>query len=104
MKTLNDTLYELEVQCAEMSSELGKLRRKLADARDQWPDHQIVTEGVHWHTRDEVAPEGPIWASNGIGVWLIQGRGRPIPDGATSVLYWTEALIPAAPEVGNDPN
>lgn len=97
MNTLNDTIYELEERLADLSTEVGKLRKRLVAAKDLWPDHQVKTADMEWHTRDDVPPEGLIWASDGIMVWTIYGRGEPIDEGASSVLYWTKAFIPAPP-------
>lgn len=75
------------------------LKHRLERAKDAWPDHQIIPSRPNdWHGRDEVPPDGFVWASDGIGVWLIRGRGEPISKEATSVKYWTEAYIPAPPD------
>ena len=70
---------------------------ELHDAKKAWPDFQTRV-GAEWYSRDNTPPNGYIWASNGVDVWLIHGRGEPIGDHATSVKYWTDAYIPAPPE------
>ena len=94
--SLNELLKNLQVRVADIQEELSRTLKILEAAKNAWPDHQIVDIGK-WHTRDEEPPIGHLWASNGIAVWTIHHEGGPIPKYATSVLYWTEAFIPAPP-------
>ena len=98
MKTLNDTIDELELQVASMQDQLAGVRDRLLEAKGKWADHQVVG-GQTWHTRDETPPDGWIWASDGVRVWIIMGRGKPLSAGATAALYWCDALIPGPPEL-----
>jgi hypothetical protein len=52
---------------------------------------------VDWRPRSENPPAGHVWASDGDGVWIIHCDGSPIPGSATSVKWWTKALIPMPP-------
>ena len=94
---LNDEIETLEQQCASMMTLLSEMRGQLQEAKKAWPDF-LVRVGAEWYSRDKVPPNGYIWASDGVSVWLIHGRGEPIGKGATAVKFWTDAYIPTAPE------
>lgn len=99
MKSLNDTMVEMEEKLGSVQSEIADLRVRMKNAASGgWNDEQII-DGQTWHSRDEATPNGFIWASDGINVWLIMGRGAPIEAGAVAVKMWCDAFIPAPPLV-----
>ena len=90
-------------KCADDIQEVVRaLRDQLQLTKSSWPDHQIVP-CFEWHTRDEVPPKGKIWASDGLSVWLVWSDGEPIGEHATSVKFWSNAYIPAPPDLQNYP-
>ena len=95
---LSDEIKALEQHCKAMETQLKEMRSTLDKAAKEWPDYQVRC-GAVWYDRSKVPPKGFIWASNGVSVWLIQGDGEPIPDTATAVKFWTDAYIPAPPEL-----
>ena len=101
---LNKEIALLHGQCADMVNQIKLMQETLDRAKKAWPDFQTRV-GAEWYSRDKTPPNGYIWASNGVDVWLIHGRGEPIGDYATSVKYWTDAYIPAPPEfIKNETN
>jgi hypothetical protein len=94
---LNEEISELQRQCSGIQQRLSDMQKRLEKAKKAWPDFQVRV-GAEWYDRSKVPPDGHIWASDGIGVWLIHGRGEPIGEYATAVKFWTEAYIPAPPE------
>ena len=102
MITVNETLRDVEKDLYEVLDAIEKTRGKLFEAQNQWPAHQVGT-GAVWHGLDEVPPNGWIWASDGIQVWLIMGLGKPINPNSGDIKYWTEAFIPAPPMVDHEP-
>jgi len=80
-----------------MADQLKGMKKRLREARKAWPDFQIRC-GAEWYDRSKTPPDGFIWASDGVGVWLIHGRGKPIATEATAVKFWTDAYIPAPPD------
>ena len=94
---LNQEIALLEQECESMMSQIKKMSERLERAKKAWPDFQVRV-GAEWYSRDKVPPDGYIWASDGVGVWLIHGRGRPIGKEASAVKFWTDAYIPAPPE------
>lgn len=94
---LTEKLKYLQSELAVMKTTIDLMERSIAEAKQSWPDHQVVTDGVEWHSCEEVPPKGMIWASDGINVWMILADG-PIPETATLVKYWTNAWIPAPPD------
>lgn len=99
--TLNKELEELYEGLQILVNGIVSIQKRVRDAREAWPDHQ-VRENVSWHSRSETPPDEQIWASDGVRVWLIHGKGEPIPPAATAVKYWTTACIPAPPVEEND--
>lgn len=79
-----------------VSAEVRAIEAELRDAEKAWPDHQVVRIRA-WRSREEIPPPGRIWATDGTAVWLIWSDGAPISASASSVKYWTDALIPAPP-------
>lgn len=95
---LDDEIKEMQSHVAVLQGVLDSLTDRLARAKKAWPAHQI--QPAEWHDRSETPPAGQIWASDGIGVWLIRSDGEPISAGATAVKWWTTAYIPAPPNSG----
>ena len=95
--SLNSSLASLISQCEHIGSQLRTLQAQLEDAKKAWPDHQMRCR-TEWYDRSVTPPKGYIWASDGVGVWLIRGKGEPISETATAVKFWTAAYIPAPPE------
>ena len=101
---LRDQILALQTEIQSLVEDharrLEHMVKDLDQAAKNWPDHQRVSlEDEVWFGRDCPTPEGSqVWASDGVGVWLIHGDGKPIPDYATRVLYWTPALIPLPPK------
>lgn len=93
---LNDEIEKLGRHCVDMAAMIESMRDRLETAKQSWPDFQ-VRAGAVWYDRSNVPPDGYIWASDGIRVWLIHGRGEPIPGSAVSVKFWTDAYIPVPP-------
>lgn len=81
---VREVLHNLETLALRMDSYV-----LLAEAKER--------QAVDWHTREEVPPRGPIWASDGDATWLIMATGSPIPETASSVKFWTNAVIPNPP-------
>jgi len=98
MRSVNDIMMDMSEQMESMQGELESLRIKLKQAAGAWNDEQIVV-GQTWHPRSKPTPHGYIWATNGVNVWLIMGRGEPISVAATDVTHWCDAFIPAPPMV-----
>ena len=97
MNPIDEYLEEVHKSLATLMEGAARMQNKVKEARGAWPSHQI-REGVDWRPRTETSPDEMIWASDGIGVWLIHGRGEPISKGATRVKWWTTACIPAPPK------
>lgn len=95
---LSDYLDEVKRHGDALLAAVEEANRFLKKARDVWPDHQIVGPVV-WQAREVTPPAGVVWASDGLGVWLIHTDGGPISAGATAVQFWTTAYIPAPPVV-----
>ena len=93
---LNEKISELISECDAVNTKLLAMDALLNDAKKAWPENQVVA-GAVWYSRDKTPPIGQVWASDGTRVWLIWGRGEPIPKEATAVKFWTEAYIPAPP-------
>ena len=91
---LNDDLRAISDKFADLLAEVEAIKLRLEKAAKNWPDYQVRV-GAEWYGRDKTPPDGWIWASNGLSVWLIQGRGEPIGDDATAVKFWTDAYVPA---------
>jgi hypothetical protein len=93
---LRDEISKLQNQCMEMSELLAVMQARLGQGKNEWPDFQVRV-GAKWYDRSKIPPKGFIWASDGVSVWRIQGRGTPIPESATRVKFWTDCYIPAPP-------
>lgn len=96
MVTLDNELDSLYEGLQTLVNDLIGLQARIRKSKEAWPSHQIRSD-VHWHTREEIPPDEHIWASDGIRVWLIHGKGEPISPAATAVKFWTTACIPAPP-------
>lgn len=94
---LSESIRRMSNYCSALGGVVVELQRELEEAKQSWPDHQVVV-GAEWHDRSETPPAGYVWASNGTRVWLIHSDGTPIGKYATAVLYWTTAFIPAPPD------
>lgn len=87
---------EMELQLQSMLCTIKEMQKSLALADKDWPDHQVIPF-CDWQDRDKTPPAGKIWASDGIGVWLINSEGEPIAKEATAVKFWSIAFIPGPP-------
>lgn len=94
---LMDKMVELANEMERCSKEF---RSVMNDAAWAWPDYQMVKFG-EWKSRDEVPPEGTLWASDGLRVWTIRSDGKGIPSSASAVKFWTAALVPSPPQAAN---
>jgi len=92
---IDSEIKAMDGHVKSLQAVLASLSDQLARAKDAWPSHQMLP--AEWHNRSETPPEGQIWASDGIRVWLIWSDGDPISPGATLVKHWTTAYIPAPP-------
>jgi len=93
---INEEIRAVQLLLDNMQSRINELRETLKRAESDWPSHQVIPT-FDWHSRDEVPPFGKIWASDGVGVWLIWSDGNGISPEATAVRYWTLAYMPGPP-------
>lgn len=75
---------------------IDSLKDRLERADKSFPDFQVIPF-CEWNDRSITPPIGKIWASDGIGIWMINSDGKPIPKEAKSVKYWSIAFIPSPP-------
>jgi len=93
---LSEEINALQAHVDALQDVLDSLKKRIERVDKSWPDHQIIPSN-DWHDRNEIPPEGRIWASDGIRIWLISSDGKGIDDGATAVKYWSIAFIPHPP-------
>lgn len=55
---LSKKFNELEQLATSIIAVCNEAKTVIEEAKNAWPDHQIVSEGVVWHTREEPMPAG----------------------------------------------